>query len=532
MRQQITAEQAEIKGLLKAQLPQYPAGFYDGCFQQPTYHWGLLHDLAKVFEFGEIPQVAWASLHLKDSDLQDTKLVEMVWLAEFLNVPNDPIMTLIMNYRDSLNIQHQPQFIRNPVPNHNNNTRSNIRNVEHVQTPNGPQYNFTTHSNVGMPGNRPHAQEMDSRTLSPVIQTISSNKFSGALDESIDLLFTMFNLACQKFRVLENEKMDLLTYAFNGAARNHYISNMNRCNNYFEAEAMMRQSYNSAARQLQVVRLLDQLRYRKFTSEKNITNPSEGLKALVEYVELLMPLTPVAYHHQSHKVSFLKKAVIDQPWAKEPVKNINSLSYDFHTFVTALHDSIQADIEMQSAKLEGEAEALVNYVRNKTNSTATHITTADQPNQSDLFETLLGHFGRHPRDLKRNQYNRHNANNYISNPCRRCGAQWRPGHRCEQNQLKSHIRNRIKKGDNHVHIISDLVNTEADSTGASENGDDDNGEHSTHLATFDRLVENESDDMENVTESHFMTNQISAILTSANPQTDEDEKDFWKGVHS
>lgn len=110
---------------------------------------------------------------------------------------------------------------------------------------------------------------------------------------------------------------------------------------------MMRQAYNSAARQLQIFRPLDQLRYRKYISEKHTSDGAEGLKSIVEFVEVLMPLTPTAYYNWSHNASVFKKPVIDQGWVKEPVNNINALQYNFDTFVTALHDSIQAEKELQ-----------------------------------------------------------------------------------------------------------------------------------------------------------------------------------------
>lgn len=195
---------------------------------------------------------------------------------------------------------------------------------------------------------------MDSRTLSSVIQTLSQLKFSGALNESVDLMITMFNLACSKFYVPEKEKLDLLTYALTGPARQHYLTNRPSLKYFIGASSLLKRTYNCASRQLQVVRLLEQLRYRKFSADIDMHDPAEGLKLLVEYIESLIPLTPAPYHHESHNISFLKRAIVDQPWAKDPINNINSLNYDFPTFVTALHYSIQSEIELSAAKLESE----------------------------------------------------------------------------------------------------------------------------------------------------------------------------------
>lgn len=104
-----------------------------------------------------------------------------------------------------------------------------------------------------------------------------------------------------------------------------FLVNEAHSKSFFEAAAMMKQTYNFSARQLQVVRLLAHLRFRMFVSEKSISDASEGLKSLVEYIALLMPLTPTAYHHTSNKVKFFKRAFSDQPCATKPLKIINAL---------------------------------------------------------------------------------------------------------------------------------------------------------------------------------------------------------------
>lgn len=95
------------------------------------------------------------------------------------------------------------------------------------------------------------------------------------------------------------------------AAHNHFLENKANGKSFSESEAMMKGTYNCAVRNLQVVRLLEHLRFPKFVSGKIISDSAEGLKSLVQYNELLMPLTPTSYHHASQKVTFLRKGVVD-----------------------------------------------------------------------------------------------------------------------------------------------------------------------------------------------------------------------------
>lgn len=298
----------EIKNILYEELTAASLLFFDGCLQHPTYHWGILHDLALLYEFGEVPSSTWLSLHLRESDKQDQKLVQMIWIAEFLKIPYNDIMQLIIYYRDAVKINpvSHSTIAPRPANNHSNNSgkfeynSGGIENRDNIDT---------THVNI----NKNH---LDSRTMSSIVQTVSSLTFSGGLDEFVNMLLTMFNLACREFNVSDCEKMDLLTYALSGAARNHFLLHRESLHNFFEAEALPKRTYNCAARQLQVVRLLEQLRFRRYSSEKGITSASEGLKALIEYIELLIPLTPEAYQHESHKFSFLKRLSLIKPGQK------------------------------------------------------------------------------------------------------------------------------------------------------------------------------------------------------------------------
>lgn len=74
------------------------------------------------------------------------------------------------------------------------------------------------------------------------------------------------------------------------------------------------------------------------------------------------------------------------------------------------------------------------------------------------FETFLGNFGRHREGLKRKKVHQDNKPSYpVSILCRQCGDQWTPGRRCEYGQTRSLIRNRLRKGNMHVHILSHAV---------------------------------------------------------------------------
>lgn len=97
--------------------------------------------------------------------------------------------------------------------------------------------------------------------------------------------------------------------------------------------------------------------------------------------------------------------------------------------------------------------------------------------------------------------------------------------------MKSFVRDRIRRGDNHVHIISDLVSSDQSESQHDDADSDAETEAKTHLACFDELTSPNSVE-DTVTEGHYMTNIISDFLSAENPVDPVDlEQDFRYGVH-
>lgn len=120
-----------------------------------------------------------------------------------------------------------------------------VCHIQQVETGKRTEYHVSLNRQIA-PKNGMDIEQasIDSKTLSSVISTVLTNMFSGQIDESISMLFTLFNLACKTFKVPEQDKLDLLTYALTGAARNHFLANKANCKSFLEAEAMMKRTYN------------------------------------------------------------------------------------------------------------------------------------------------------------------------------------------------------------------------------------------------------------------------------------------------
>lgn len=86
----------------------------------------------------------------------------------------------------------------------------------------------------------------------------------------------------------------------------------------------MLKEYVSAARKLQIKGSLGALRNRALSTERNISDASEGFSKLVEHINILAPLCPPNSRSESHKVSYLRRSVTRyQVWSRFPIQIIS-----------------------------------------------------------------------------------------------------------------------------------------------------------------------------------------------------------------
>ena len=107
-------------------------------------------------------------------------------------------------------------------------------------------------------------------------------------------------------------------------------------------------------------------------------------------------------------------------------------------------------------------------------------------------------------------------------------------HRCMSGAITSHVRDRMKGGESHVHILSDLVHEMEKQSTVNENYSksdiEKDTENPTHMAEFDRLMTDHSnEDMEN-DESNFYSAQIANYMESESPVNDTLISDFRPGA--
>ena len=94
-------------------------------------------------------------------------------------------------------------------------------------------------------------------------------------------------------------------------------------------DLLLRQ-YESDARQLSIQSELESTALEAVMVRENLTDLRRGLSRLIEIVEHLTPQCTPAFQLERNKISFLRSAVLLQPWAKPDISQVTVANYDFH----------------------------------------------------------------------------------------------------------------------------------------------------------------------------------------------------------
>ena len=74
--------------------------------------------------------------------------------------------------------------------------------------------------------------------------------------------------------------------------------------------------------------------------ERNIPSDKEGLRSLVTFIESVTPQLEEQFRDDSHKIRFLRDAVLGVPLAKFPLSLTIAIQFTFYNYVIALESSL------------------------------------------------------------------------------------------------------------------------------------------------------------------------------------------------
>lgn len=112
---------------------------------------------------------------------------------------------------------------------------------------------------------------------------------------------------------------------------------------------MVESEYNSIVRQFRVKNYLSTLRIHSFSTDG--FDDSAALEKVYKMITKLAPQVPKSYRGDTHKVEFLRSAVVGSAWTTEPLSNIATHSLTFQQLYGELKSALHLEKEAKAAVL-------------------------------------------------------------------------------------------------------------------------------------------------------------------------------------
>lgn len=469
----------------------------------------ILYQLGEVSSFSNEFKDYLSSVNVNDHDLKDKRLRSHILLCYLMNASADVCNIMIENYRITRGSADPVVFSRLTTAERSNGANKTPRNavstdiisraafenkgfaaevelnhdepvtpastlahapaaVSHSDQRIADHSPSEVHDNKSLPPNHQSqhahytqagtlARETDERRKADYEQQMLKDiRFYGYISEDIGETMRIYSICSKPYRLFRAQQADLFVHVFSVSARRFFFDNcFTRDNMCFpEMAAIMMQEYGSDARNMQIKGTLETPRFRSFMEERGITDISEGLTKLVDYLNTLAPNFPKDFRTEAHKIDHLRHAVTEcTEWSRIPIQSLTSNSYSFHKFVTALHESIQ-NLRQITLMNGGTSDLNTHHTLNAPNVTG-HLRYGR--NLRPINRNVRG--GRHQR-LPRHGFS-HSVEDFKQvralGICVKCKGRWKLGHRCEKDKVIQNVRNRIQNGDRFINIITDLI---------------------------------------------------------------------------
>lgn len=344
--------------------------------------------------------------------------------------------------------------------------------------------------NNGKPDTTMHLSEhsKNSKNAGYIAQIFKDSQFCGELEQSIEQTLTFYKIVSKQYNLDNFQMVDYFIHALGGPAKIFYINKSSSQMCFEDVEKLMKDEYNSDARQIQVKGQLDTLKLQKYMEENSIKDVSTGLTKIVELIENLVPQCQPDFRTESHKIHYLKQAVSEfSDWSLAPIQAITTHKYNFTAFKTALHEAYQNYSEIR---------------RCRTNSS----------------DTFLAQYGRDPRSLKTRFNNGKNPKQGKfpkHKSCYRCGEKWFPNHRCNSGSIEQHFKQRIRNGEKATYIIGELIKSMESDTFCVQEGEETNSElDELNSVLNDQCDESNEEEQDHDPEHNHITNFISSSMNT------------------
>ena len=187
------------------------------------------------------------------------------------------------------------------------------------------------------------------------------DKFSGELNQNWERFKRIYERVSFDYNLNNQQKLQFLHNLLDGAALDFYNDEIqNQVVTYEEAIKQMNEKFNSIHQQNRIKDNLFSIQFSKFENAESSKN--EALVKLGSYISAHISQCPEQFRSDASKKEFLKRAVLKQPWATEPVNRMSSNpSSTFQSFLTDLAGSLQTHTEINGTSNHFDEDSSTYY---------------------------------------------------------------------------------------------------------------------------------------------------------------------------
>ena len=223
-----------------------------------------------------------------------------------------------------------------------------------------------------VPPEEPPQRGQSSSHSSPSIDKVAHNvamrfkdfamKFHGNVGECWQEYVDEYRQVARDYGLNQKQKLDYLHNLLSGDAKRFYLDVVDGyASGFQQAVDMVEGEYNSIVRQTRVKNYLNTLRLSQYESE-GIETPA-SLERVYKTITKLARQVPRAFRGEEHKVDFLRKAVVGNSWANEPLSRIAPHNVGFQQLYGELESALNLSRESKLAVMQDTLTKRLNKVQ-------------------------------------------------------------------------------------------------------------------------------------------------------------------------
>jgi len=539
----------EVEATLRDSLDPPATVFGDEFFTSAMYPLRLLYDIARFYDVSAISLDWLEEIGPSPSDERDKSIVAVQWLCNMLAMAPSDARLIIDEFKNSRklngissNTMAAAPVLRTTAP--STSTEPPVPPPFFDAAPLAPSTTAVDSKDAqgGIPrvdtGRHERIESLHHRNRretsaisAEYAQMKKSNfitshfykkKFTGALTESIAVTLRDYRHASGLYKLDDACMADNFGLALEDPAKDFFLSTVQPGMSFEDISAFMIAEYNSNSRQIQVRRMLDTMRIDTFMAEKGITSEQAALTDMISTIDSMVPQCPPAFRSDANKISFLRQALIKQPWATHAITKVDAGDVTWRQFTTDLHAALSLRREVHPVS-----------------DTHSHFTESDIDREARIFMTK---YGRDPRYTRKYDY-RESRRSYNqprqdrSQPeraapadrdslsfeearklglCKRCRKDWTPGHRCNGQSIRDHVKSRMRRGDHATHVMAELIQAlESEPHDENDREEEDTATHLVEqdISELDAVLNEEPSHEHN--DSAFVTHFLSSAFSTS-----------------